>query len=478
MPLRLPSIQGQKTGPLYAILFITIIRFLIFFAVSRHIKSCVSRCESATAPGTLTSSHLSEFEAVELRRKLDTIRLCVFCRSVDRTNSSRSCSRCNASMDYITFICCRCGFSRQNPVKKHTWLHHCKFPARGASASTIPRLQWGNAVKQALRLLDFVRPPAIPSSWFFLAGRLLLPVDFSSMELIHEDGEGGFSDVYCAVAIIPIMHQDGSSSLSASMKCCVKCPHSSSLGDRHNPFEISNKTILETSVQSAASACPFILPIYAVAILAKGVATVMPICDCNLSRFFDMWTLCNEDIWAAFSQVGKAIAYIHSMDFCHMDIKLENVLWSGAHGRFFLCDFGCIARVGSRVNYGIGTKPYVAPELTDEGHTVSSDAVICPVLVRPSCDSFGLGLLLIEIFCQGQRVPIDIEASWNFRDFLAKHSAGTSVEKLAECASFVDRCMIEDNRNRCTASFLVERVRSFHPSIDAKVIVPEPTRQI
>eukprot|EP00037_Helgoeca_nana_P031314 m.398557 g.398557 ORF g.398557 m.398557 type:complete len:777 (-) comp28372_c0_seq10:45-2375(-) len=61
-------------------------------------------------------------------------------------------------------------------------------------------------------------------------------------------------------------------------------------------------------------------------------------------------------------QVADALAFIHSRDFVHNDIKLENMLLSGRNLK--LCDFGLAGRMGERrAGKPHGTMPYMAPEL-------------------------------------------------------------------------------------------------------------------
>jgi serine/threonine protein kinase len=61
------------------------------------------------------------------------------------------------------------------------------------------------------------------------------------------------------------------------------------------------------------------------------------------------------------SQLASAVAYCHSQDICHRDIKPDNVLID-RHGRPKLCDFG-FAFQSSAGTFVCGSLPFMAPEL-------------------------------------------------------------------------------------------------------------------
>ena len=65
-----------------------------------------------------------------------------------------------------------------------------------------------------------------------------------------------------------------------------------------------------------------------------------------------------------FKQVVEGIAYCHSKNICHRDVKLENILVDDK-GKVKLIDFGFSAKCNenSKLTTVCGTPPYMSPEL-------------------------------------------------------------------------------------------------------------------
>ena len=71
-----------------------------------------------------------------------------------------------------------------------------------------------------------------------------------------------------------------------------------------------------------------------------------------------------------FKQIIESLAYCHSKNILHRDIKLDNILLD-ANGQVKLCDFGVgkIVKKGEKMTEQCGTPAYIAPEiLRDQGY--------------------------------------------------------------------------------------------------------------
>lgn len=93
-----------------------------------------------------------------------------------------------------------------------------------------------------------------------------------------------------------------------------------------------------------------------------------------------------EDLVKTFQQLCWSVQYLHSMGFCHLDIKLENFVIAD-DGKIKLIDFGHSQRCYERVKYELGTKDYNAPERK----TCDYDGL--------KADIFSLGVCLFRLHC-------------------------------------------------------------------------------
>jgi calcium-dependent protein kinase len=102
-----------------------------------------------------------------------------------------------------------------------------------------------------------------------------------------------------------------------------------------------------------------------------------------------------------FEMMCKAVAYIHSKNICHRDLKLENFVFdeTSEEAQIKLIDFGLSRRHGlgiQRMNTAVGTPYYVAPEVIERGQSYDQ-----------SCDVWSLGVLLFMML--SGRPPFDAD---------------------------------------------------------------------
>ncbi|OMJ93043.1 hypothetical protein SteCoe_4128 [Stentor coeruleus] len=130
-----------------------------------------------------------------------------------------------------------------------------------------------------------------------------------------------------------------------------------------------------------------------------------------------------EDLVNAFQQLCRSVQYLHSMGFCHLDIKLENYVLAD-DGKIKLIDFGHAQECCERVKYEFGTKNYNAPERK----TCNYDGL--------KADIFSLGVCLFRLHCgvfpfsgtdeaseqKRKQFNTNVERYWNrVGDYLAKN---------------------------------------------------------
>ncbi|XP_069167543.1 proto-oncogene serine/threonine-protein kinase mos-like [Procambarus clarkii] len=81
------------------------------------------------------------------------------------------------------------------------------------------------------------------------------------------------------------------------------------------------------------------------------------------------------------SELASGLAYLHSHDLVHLDVKPANALLT-RHGHLKLADFGCCARIDNDEDPVLGTVVYQAPEVLRGG------------AAGPHSDVFSLGVTI------------------------------------------------------------------------------------
>ena len=102
-----------------------------------------------------------------------------------------------------------------------------------------------------------------------------------------------------------------------------------------------------------------------------------------------------------FYQISHTIAYLHSMNVCHRDLKLENILLMrrGPDSLVKVTDFGLSKQFGSTklMETYVGTPIYMAPEIISCSSLRNSSAVNTAYSCKSDC--WSLGVILYMLLC-------------------------------------------------------------------------------
>lgn len=85
-----------------------------------------------------------------------------------------------------------------------------------------------------------------------------------------------------------------------------------------------------------------------------------------------------------FLQILEAVDSTHKAGYCHLDIKLENILVAQDYS-VKLCDFGLAKSLNEHLNYEIGSVGYMAPEIA---------SLSLEYFLGAPADVFSLGVVL------------------------------------------------------------------------------------
>ncbi|MEW6129302.1 MAG: serine/threonine protein kinase [Acidobacteriota bacterium] len=117
----------------------------------------------------------------------------------------------------------------------------------------------------------------------------------------------------------------------------------------------------------------------------------------------DLMSLCKKrplslnEVMLYFEQVAEALAYAHSQQVIHRDIKPKNLLLSTDHQTLKICDFGVAKMTGQNVDDEItrvGTDVYAPPE-----HHPEDDGEACDEKLTPSADVYSLAKTIYTAMC-------------------------------------------------------------------------------
>eukprot|EP00158_Paraphelidium_tribonemae_P002684 Partr_v1_DN25586_c0_g1_i2_m20540 putative serine threonine protein kinase len=131
----------------------------------------------------------------------------------------------------------------------------------------------------------------------------------------------------------------------------------------------------------------------------------------------------SADVQKWFSDTLEAIKSCHNAGVFHRDIKPENLLRM-ADGSIKLCDFGLATREVISFDYGIGTTPYMSPNVYCQFQAKAG--------YRPaSCDIWSLGVLLFTLITRKTPWKEPSFANCDYRSFVFEPVAMLSESKCS-----------------------------------------------
>eukprot|EP00053_Salpingoeca_punica_P017485 m.168570 g.168570 ORF g.168570 m.168570 type:complete len:450 (-) comp17219_c0_seq2:933-2282(-) len=157
---------------------------------------------------------------------------------------------------------------------------------------------------------------------------------------------------------------------------------------------------------------PNIAAIYGYFLLGKDCLVMVQ----ELCTVGDIFTIMNPDGLAPvvsatlMPQALAGLAYMHSQQLVHMDLKPENMLISRGNV-LKICDFGSVAKSGIVLEFAIGTMQYVSPELVHACRTGR------PIRAHTSMDMFALGQILFIVLTGRFMWECAAEPDVNYRLF-------------------------------------------------------------
>ncbi|WP_447003039.1 protein kinase domain-containing protein [Saccharothrix isguenensis] len=137
-----------------------------------------------------------------------------------------------------------------------------------------------------------------------------------------------------------------------------------------------------------AMRCPGLVEVYGTGVFRGRPFFVMQAVDGGTLRRRMRGAMAPEVVATVGAQIAGVLAYVHSQDVVHRDVKPSNILLDAEGRRAYLADFGLalqgqVTRV-TRSGILVGTAGYLAPEQVRGGD------------VLPAADVYALGLVLLE----------------------------------------------------------------------------------
>ncbi|CAL7950760.1 unnamed protein product [Xylocopa violacea] len=241
------------------------------------------------------------------------------------------------------------------------------------------------------------------------------------------------------------------------------------LRKRRRAQELKAEALHEVAVLDAAANCPRLVSLHQVFETSTEMVLVLELAPGGeLQMILDRDEVPEErQVARLLKQILDGIAFLHSLNVAHLDIKPQNLVLTGEFPDcdVKLCDFGISRYIshGADIREILGTPDYVAPEVLNyEPISLATDmwsiGVLLYVLLT-GCSPFG-GDTKQETFCNISRCRLDFpddlfeDVSEEARDLMRKLMVKDPNERLTvtECLQHPWFTMFDDPRPPLSSS--------------------------
>ena len=181
----------------------------------------------------------------------------------------------------------------------------------------------------------------------------------------------------------------------------IRVSHATGNENGRSREELLTRFKSETEIMQALQGSPYVVKLFETFATNASVTHVMELAEGgSLRNYIPWWGMPSDRALACMQQIFSGLAFVHSQNIIHYDVKPGNVLVFG-NGRLKLTDFDISLRVinrdvvcttdGEYVRvYPIsGTRPYVAPESLNEA-MINADDVF-------KVDIFSAGMTFLKL---------------------------------------------------------------------------------
>ncbi|ELP87392.1 AP2-associated protein kinase, putative [Entamoeba invadens IP1] len=213
-----------------------------------------------------------------------------------------------------------------------------------------------------------------------------IPFSIGNVQLDKKLGDGGFSQVYLG-----------------------KVPNGSLVAVKimgYSSDENMRRIQREIEVHKLSSACPYVARLVDSTVInlnsQTSIAMALEYCDSNLVTQMENaypYHISDDEIRQIMICLSTSLKYIHSIGYCHRDIKIENVLIT--RGKYKLADFGSAIEADNYLHRNQGDAGSIEEDIekhtTPEYRSPEMVKVFDYLPIGTQADIWALGCLLYKV---------------------------------------------------------------------------------